>query len=354
MNPSTPEPTATPLISVIVLNCNGARWLTRCLDSLRQQTIFDRMEVLVSDNNSADGSDTAAAAYMQDWPNGRVIQNGANLGYCEGNNRGAAQARGEFLLFLNNDTWLEAECLERLLHEVDRVHADAATPLVLNYGDDSFQSIGAAGLDLFGLATARIPLAETGDVFMPEGCSYLIRRELFEQLGRFDSEFFIFSDETDLSWRLWIAGHRAVGVPAARLHHRGAAYVNPAGGDVVAEFRTSDTKRFLANRNGLLMLFKNAQHVLFLLVPAQLLLLAMESVVGLAIVRRWGFVKRAYVDAVLDCWRLRKHVFAERKRVRSFRRRGDWWMLRFLRLRPNRWDELVRTWKSGLPKVDAR
>jgi hypothetical protein len=140
-------------------------------------------------------------------------------------------------------------------------------------------------------------------------------------------------------------------VPSARLHHRGAANVNPAGGGKVVELRTSDTKRFYANRNNLLVLLKNARNFLLLLVPLQLLFLAAEAVLGLVLVRRASFVRRAYVDAVADCWRLRRHIAAERRRLRLLRRRGDVWMLRFFRLRLNRWDELLRVARLGRPRV---
>jgi hypothetical protein len=86
----------------------------------------------------------------------------------------------------------------------------------------------------------------------------------------------------------------------------------------------------------------------------QLLLLFAEAIVGLVIVRRWSFVSRAYCEAVADCWRLRKHILAERRRIRQFRRRGDLWMLRFLRWRLNRWDEIQRLRRFGLPKVTPR
>ena len=232
-----------------------------------------------------------------------------------------------------------------------RTGAGAAAPLILNYEDDSFQSLGAFGFDLFGLASTRAYATQTRQVFMPEGCAYLIQRELFQALGCFDPEFFMFADEFDLSWRVWISGHQAVAVPAAKLHHRGAAQVNPAGGGAAVEFRTSDIKRFYANRNSLLVLLKNAQHLLLLLVPLQLGLLVLEALAGLLLVRRWSFVKRAYWDAVADCWRLREHILAERRRIRQFRRRGDLWMLRFLRWRLNRWDEIQRLRRFGVPKV---
>ncbi|MDB6065704.1 MAG: hypothetical protein JWR26_1912 [Pedosphaera sp.] len=347
MNPPAPA----PLLSVVILNYNGARWIERCLNSLRTQSIFSQIEVIVADNRSSDGSDALAERLMQDWPNGRLVQNGENLGFCEGNNRGVRTATGKYLFFLNNDAWLERDCLEVLLRETEKAGADVATPLVMDFDSDTFQSLGASGFDIFGLATSRLPHADTREVLMPEGCSYLIRRELFAELGQFDAEFFMFADELDLSWRVWISGARAVAIPAARLHHRGAANVNPKGGGAVVELRTSDTKRFFANRNALMVLLKNAQHVLLLMALLQLALLAMESVVGLIWIRRWGFIRRAYIGAIADCWRLRRHILSERRRIRKFRRRSDWWMLRFFRLRLNRWDELRRLRQLGIPKV---
>jgi GT2 family glycosyltransferase len=350
VNPSS----ANCLVSVIVLNYNGARWVERCLESLRDQTIFEQTEIILADNLSSDGSDQLGKRLVEACPRGAFLQHGQNLGYCEGNNRAAEIARGEYLLFLNNDTWLEPRCLEQLLAEMQRTGAGAAAPLALNYEDDTFQSLGAFGFDLFGLTSTRAFAAETREVLMPEGCAYVIQRKLFEELGRFDPEFFMFADEYDLSWRVWISGHQAVAVPSAKLHHRGAAQVNPAGGGAAVEFRTSDSKRFYTNRNSLLVLLKNASLLLLLLVPLQLGLLLLEAVAALVLVRRWGFVRRAYWDAVGDCWRLRRHILAERRRIRQYRRRGDLWMLRFLRWRFNRWDEIQRARQFGVPKVTPR
>jgi GT2 family glycosyltransferase len=343
-----------PLVSVIVLNYNGMRWLDRCLDSLRRQTLLPQTEIILADNLSSDGSDRLAEKLVSGWPNAFFIQHGENLGYCEGNNRAAQRARGRYLFFLNNDTWLEPNCLQVLLNQVESAQAQAATPLVLNYEDSSFQSLGAGGLDLFGLTTARLPFTATRPVFMPEGCSYLIERRVFEELGGFDPVLFMFSDELDLSWRLWTAGYQAIGVPAARLHHRGAANVNPQGVGQVTEFRTSDTKRFYANRNGLMVVAKNAGNILLLLLPLQVGLLLLEAMVGWVLVRRWSFVQQAYLRAFGDCWRLRHHLVQQRRQISARRRRSDWWLLRFLRLRPNRWDELVRVARYGLPKVTAQ
>ena len=84
-----------PLVSVIILNYNGARWLERCLTSLHAQTIFEQTEVILADNLSSDGSDLLGKRIVEAWPRGVFLQHGQNLGYCEGNNRGAEPARGQ-------------------------------------------------------------------------------------------------------------------------------------------------------------------------------------------------------------------------------------------------------------------
>jgi len=348
------DPSFSPALSVIVLNYNGARWVERCLASLQRQTIFSRLEIIVADNRSEDGSDETAAKLLARWPNGIFIQHGANLGFCEGNNRAASTARGQYLFFLNNDTWLEPDCLEKLLSGAQQKNAGAATPLVLNYDDDTIQMVWGLGFDIFGLPAFSNPEAQVSEIFMPPGCSYLVETTLFQQVGGFDKEIFLYSDELDLSWKIWITGRSCVGIRDARLHHRWAVNVNPRGDEKIAEFRTSDSKRFFANRNNLMVVLKNSQHVLLLLVPLQLILFGLEAFAGWLLLRRWGFVKRTYFDAIADCWRLRKHILAERGRIRQLRQRSDWWMLRFLGARLNRWDELQRVRRYGLPKVTPR
>lgn len=343
-----------PLVSVIIINYNGAPWLDRCLASLRGQTLSSELEIIVADNASPDRSYRLAKAILEDWPNGRVLEYGTNLGYSEGNNRAAQGARGEYLFFLNHDTWLEADCLERLLEEVRASGAKAATPLILDYLEGAVQSAGEGGFDVFGLLSHEADWSERREVFVATGCSLLIERELFRTLGGFDGQFFMYADEYDLCWRVWAAGGKVIVAPSAKLHHRGAAAVNPRGGQQVVGLRTSDTKRYYANRNSLLVLLKNCQHVLLALVPLQLLLLAAEAVAMTAMTRRWSHVRRAYLEALRDCWRLRRHILAERRRLRQLRQHGDLWMLRFLRVRLNRWGELRRFRRYGLPEVDAK
>ena len=343
-----------PLVSIVVLNCNGANWLPKCFESIRAQTISSRIETVMVDNNSSDDSVAVARKLLADFPSACIVRNSENLGFCEGNNSGARAAKGRWILFLNNDTWLEPDCMEKLVAGTEKLGAAASTPLVLNYPDDSYQDFGFYGFDIFGLPSPSAVATGTREIFIAGGCSYLIRADIFNQLGMFDAEYFIYSDDADLSWRVWLAGYKVAGIFEAKLHHRGAAGVNPSGGITTVEFRTNDRKRFLTNRNCLLTLLKNGQHILLLPVIPLVALLFLESLAGALLLRRWSFARASFWSVLGDCWRLRGHISAHRKMVSTFRERSDFWMLRFFKLRLNRWDEIKRTIKFGPPRVDAR
>jgi GT2 family glycosyltransferase len=311
------------------------------------------MEIIVVDNASTDGSEQLAIEMTARVPERlRYIQNGANLGYCEGNNRGAAAARGIYLLFLNNDTWLERDCLEKLIDRVEAVGADAASPMVCNYETDEFQTSGATGFDLLGHLTGPSAPLQGGTIFAAPGCAFLVKRDVFWKVGGFDPQLFMYADEADLAWRLALSGFRTVTVPEARLHHRGAALANPKGGGTVVEFRTNEFVRFYVSRNGLLTLLKNAQHLLLVLAVFQIMRIVLEAALVLLLLRRWRTIKRVYLRALTDCWRLRHHLREERRRIRQMRRHGDLWMLRFFRLNLACWREIRQVWTSGLPKID--
>ena len=343
-----------PRVSIVVLNYNGAGWLPKCFATIKTQTIADQIETILVDNNSTDDSLAVARGLLADFPMAVIVKNAKNLGFCEGNNTGARVAQGQYLLFLNNDTWLEQDCIELLLAGTEQAGAVASTPYVLNYPDNSFQDFGFYGFDMFGLPSSSMPATATREIFIPGGCSYLIRTDVFQAVGEFDAEFFIYSDDSDLSWRVWIAGHRIAGIFPAKVHHRGAAGVNPSGGIQTVEFRTNDKKRFLTNRNSLLTLLYNGQHLLLLLLVPLIPLLFLESLAGSVLLRRWSFVRASFWEPLRDCWRLRGLIAQRRRRVAAFRKRSDFWMLRFFRWRLNRWGEIVRVFKLGLPRVDAK
>jgi hypothetical protein len=103
----------TPLVSIIIVNYNGAHFLEACLDALKTQTYpAASYEVIISDNASNDGS---ISLLTEKYPWVQLIKNSQNLGFAAGNNIALPQARGEYIILLNNDTVPESTWLEALV-----------------------------------------------------------------------------------------------------------------------------------------------------------------------------------------------------------------------------------------------
>ena len=328
------------------MNYNCKQWLDRFFPSIRAQSIFDRLEVILVDNTSTDGSAEICQREMAAWPNGKFLPTGGNFGYGGGCNRGAAIARGKYLFFLNPDVWLEPSCLEELVKHAEATSTEIVSPRVLYYDSDNLQGQGAPGFDIFGCMTRPREgelLAEPFSV----AAFYFITRELLLRSGGFDEEFFLYNEEMDLSWRAWLAGATINQVPSAKIHHQGAS-----SGDRTVENRTNETKRFYANRNQLLTLLKNAHGPLLVLVLNQMALITIEAILGVILARRFSFLRWSLLKPLADCWRLRGHIFKERRRIRGFRRRGDLWIIRrFFTFRFGRWMDVKRLFESGV-KID--
>jgi GT2 family glycosyltransferase len=219
-------PVSIPLISVIVLNYNGRQWLPGCLQALFAQTCRAPFEVLLVDNGS---NDSSAALALKDHPTLRVVWNRENLGFAAGNNRGAEAARGEWLVFLNNDTRAESQWLERM-YAATVVHPEFALftsrivflqdPSVLDSAGDGYLRAGGAfkhghGADATAFALPR-------EVFGACGGAFMIRRETFEALGGFDPRFFMVHEDVDLSYRARLRGLRCWYVADAVVRHAGS------------------------------------------------------------------------------------------------------------------------------------
>jgi GT2 family glycosyltransferase len=342
-------------ISLVILNYNGAQWLDRCLESICRQTAASRLEVIITDNGSKDASREICERYAPRLPALRFINNGRNLWYCEANNIGAADARSPLVFILNNDLWLEPDCVELLLKAAAE-HPDAQlfSPRVLNYDDNTFQGFGALGIDWLGVTATTPDHVAPRELFSGFGCAFVVRKDYFFKVGAYPPELLIYGDELDLGWRIWVSGGRILSAPAAKVHHRGAAVANPAGGSRQVELRTNEMKRFLSVRNGILLLLKNCRHVLLLLLLPHLFMLFCEALFFLVTTRSWKFVRNSYGRGIVEAFRMMPHVRAWRKRIRGFRRHGDFWMMRFLYLKPGRLGEATMLFRLGVPKTEVK
>lgn len=312
-----------PLVSIIIPHFNGNEILRRCLESLAAAEYSNR-EVILVDNASTDGS---AEEVAQRFPEVVLIRNSENLGYAGGCNSGLRYARGEYLVFLNNDTVVEPDWLIHLVQAGESNRRIAACqPKLLSIHDKTmFDYAGAAGgeIDIFGYPFCRGRIFftcekdegqydEGGGIFWASGTCLFIRKSAWEQLGGFDEDFFAHMEEIDLNWRLHLVGYRVVAAPQSRVYHSAGATLKPE----------SPQKIFLNHRNNLIMILKNYESKnLLWIFPIRIffdLLTLFYSLLRLDTVRA-----KAVVSALIYVLVNRKAIKLKRKSVQILRQIPD-------------------------------
>jgi GT2 family glycosyltransferase len=189
------------------------------------------------------------------FPQVRLVETGANLGFAGGNNAGARAAHGELVAFLNNDTrvppnWLRAlirPCLEEPGVVCTGSKIVSWNGRVLEFGGSALNFAGYG----FQVGFGSLSPEECGpqrEVLYACGGAMAIRRNLFLEVGGFDDDFFAFYEDSDLGWRLWVLGHRVLFVPESVAYHRHHGTVSS-----VADWK----RRLLYERNTLFSIVKN-------------------------------------------------------------------------------------------------
>jgi len=256
------SPRPAPVVSLVILNFNGAALLGDCLSSIAEQS-FQDFEVVLVDNGSTDES---LARVEQLWPAARVIPLSRNLGFAEGNNVGIRAAHGKYIVLLNNDTQLGPRFLEELVRIADGdERIGMVAPKILNFFDRRrIDSVGGLLLCPDGLAQGRgrgeEDLGQYDDlqeVLVPSACAALYRREMLDEIGLLDEDFFMYCEDTDLGLRARWAGWRAVAAPQAVVYHKYSG----------SSSAYSPMKMYYVERNHYLVALKNFPWPMLLAVP---------------------------------------------------------------------------------------
>jgi len=242
-------------VSIIILNYNGMEFADRCLESVLSSAYSD-FEVIFVDNRSSDGSLEYVKKKFSSHSNLKLVINDKNYGFALGNNIGARQANGKYLVFLNIDTAVDSNWLTELVSVMDTYPSAGAAQCKLLLMDNP-KLIDSAGhyMDWFGIAYVqghaeedRGQYSRITEVFGATGAALIIRRDIFKKLGGFDEDFFMLFEEDDLCWRIWIAGHKVLYIPQAVVFHKSGALRSKSG---------SYTNLFLSRRNRIISLLKN-------------------------------------------------------------------------------------------------
>lgn len=274
------------LASIILLSYNSKDDLAECIPSLENQT-YPNHEIIIVDNASTDNTPEFVRT---DYPHIRFVETGSNRGYPAGNNIGFQHASGEYIVILNPDTVADPNWLAELIRPFkENPDIGLTTSKILMYDQQEKintcgNSIHYTGLDFCrGLYEPSSSYSKPEEVGAISGCSFAIRREVFEQLGGFDLDFFLYLDDADLSWRARLMGHRILFVPKSVVYHKYKLSIAP-------------WKEFYLERNRYLMLMKNcSSRMLVLMLPA---ILVTEIVTwGHAVLNDYQYVQnklRAY------------------------------------------------------------
>lgn len=247
------------MVSVIILNWNGAALLEEYLPSVVANTPADKAQVVVADNGSTDSSLQLLA---ERFPSVKVIRFPENYGFAEGYNRALALTDTPYTVLLNSDVAVPQGWLEPLIDAMERdPQLGACQPKIISYRDRSrFEYAGAAGgfIDRNGYPYCRGRIFDVVEedhgqydtqipVFWASGAALMVRTDLYRQVGGLDARFFAHMEEIDLCWRMQLAGYTIAAVPASEVYHLG-------GGSLPA---SNPRKTYLNFRNNLLLLHKN-------------------------------------------------------------------------------------------------
>jgi GT2 family glycosyltransferase len=215
---------ARPLVSIIIVNWNGFEFLDGCLSLIRSND-YRNYEVILVDNGSTDGS---VKFVREKFSEIKLIEAKKNLGFAGGNNIGYGAAKGDYILFLNNDTVAENNFLSILVDYLEEnPSVGACQPKLVKFDGITMDSAGSyftstGILYHYGfLKPAASPLyGKPRKIFSAKGAAMLFRRKVLEKVGVFDRDFFNYFEETDLCWRTWLAGYEVVYVPSSVVYHK--------------------------------------------------------------------------------------------------------------------------------------
>jgi GT2 family glycosyltransferase len=216
-----------PFVSIIIVNFNGKHFLKECLSTVLE-TKYPDFEVIFVDNASTDKSVDYVNNKFHKNKNLKLIENRENLGFGPANNAGFKVAKGDYIVFLNNDTSVEPEWLAAL---VDAMENDAtiglASSLFLNMDGQTIQTAGTLKCDYMmpgywikmNKDYSKETFPKVFEISSAMGAAMIAKRKFLEQIGMFDPKYFYYYDDDYLSFRTWISGKRVVTVSGSIVRH---------------------------------------------------------------------------------------------------------------------------------------
>jgi len=278
------------LVSVVVVNFNGKKFLDDCLSSLDHQT-FRNFEIILVDNGSSDAS---VAFARERYPDVKIVDNGANLGFAGGTNSGIRVANGEYIFTLNNDTIADPHMLEEIIRpmQMDSSVGVCGSKMLLQDGRINSTAIcisrSGAAWDRGMEEVDKGQYDKQEEVFGACAGAALYRRSMLDEIGLFDEDFFLYTEDVDLAFRSRLAGWRCMYVPSARVVHIHGGTAGPG----------SETAVYFLNRNLLWYIIKNFPPLVLLLSMPWILVRNCCDIPYYLLRKRFRSIIKSKIDAV--------------------------------------------------------
>jgi GT2 family glycosyltransferase len=338
------KPEAAPVCSVCIANYNGVHMLADCLDSVLAQDPGVPVEIIVHDDASTDDS---VAFLRERYPQVEILASADNVGFCIGNNRMVAHARGEYVLLLNNDAALGAGAVDALLSMAEGIDGDAI--LTLPQYDWETGALVDRGclLDPFYNPVPNLDPGRTDVAYVIGACLWIPRR-LWNELGGFPESFGSLAEDMYLCCAARLRDVMVCCIEGSSYRHRqGASF----GGNRVGSAGLSTTypRRALSERNKTrVMLVCTPGWCVWPLLALHLSLLYAEGAL-LSVVKRssrpWHEI---YSPVIVDAWRMRTSILAQRRALQTKRTCTFHAYLRGMTPWPRK---LVALFRHGVPDV---
>lgn len=226
-------------LSIITINFNHKHFPKLCVEALEASKTRHGFEIIFVDNVSRDPISKGFLEKAAGAGRIKLIKTSHNLGYAGGNNLGAANASGEYLLFLNPDTAVFPDAIEKMIDYMDQRRDIGILGPKLIYADGLVQDSCRRYPRLIDLIAKRTPLRRLSwfrkrvagyvmgdfghsvlrEVDWVTGASMLISKKVFEKVGGFDERYFLFMEDLDLCRNVREKGLHVVYYPEAQINH---------------------------------------------------------------------------------------------------------------------------------------
>jgi len=210
------------LVSVIVLNYNAGELLLNCIESIKKST-YKNLEIIVVDNISTDKSQKIC---KEKYPDIKLIQNDENFGYCEGNNIGIREAKGDYIIILNPDTIVESSWIEELISAYNKFGDGLYQPKFFSLDEKLVLQSTGNMLHIFGFGFARDKgkisdekMEAIEKINYASGTCLFTSKAVLDKVGLLDPFLFLYHDDLDLGWRAAQIGIDSFYVPKSIIYH---------------------------------------------------------------------------------------------------------------------------------------